>query len=283
MNQRRCAQQALCLAALLLAGCATAAPTPMAPADVPAALQALSAQRLLLLGEQHDADAHQALQRATVAHLAQQGRLAALVLEMAERGTHTRGLAQSATEADVQARLQWNNDGWPWARYGPVVMAAVHASVPVLGGNQPRSDMRAAMADATLDARLGPDALARQRENIDQGHCGLLPAGQLAPMARIQIARDRAMAQTLTEAASRAASDQVVVLVAGTEHVRRGLGVPVHLPPEWAARSQVVVMHGGAATPASQTGADHLWLTPATEPKDHCAELRQRWGQPAAK
>lgn len=275
--------RALWLGALLLAGCATAVPRPLTPADVPAALQALPPAHLLLLGEQHDADAHQALQRATVAHLAQQGRLAALVLEMTDRGAHTRDVSQGATDAEVQARLQWNNEGWPWDRYGPVVMAAVRAGVPVLGGNQPRSDMRAAMANATLDASLSPEALARQRENIAQGHCGLLPASQLAPMARIQIARDRAMAQTLAEAASRAASDQLVVLVAGTEHVRRGLGVPAHLAPEWAARTQVVVMHGGAATPASQTGADHLWLTPATEPKDHCAELRQRWGQPAAK
>ncbi len=283
MNRRRYAVQALCLAALMLAGCATAVPTSLTPADVPAALQALGSTRLLLLGEQHDANAHQALQRATVAHLARQGRLAALVLEMTERRTHTRGLAPGATEAEVLAQLQWNQDGWPWERYGPVVMAAVRAGVPVLGGNQPRADMRAAMTDATLDASLGPQALARQRENIAQGHCGLLPTSQLAPMARIQIARDRAMAQTLTEAASQAASDQVVVLVAGTEHVRRDLGVPVHLPPEWAARSQVVVMHSGTPTTASQAGADHLWLTPPTEPKDHCAELRQRWGQPAAK
>lgn len=283
MNRRRCALQALCLAALLLAGCATAVPTPMAPADVPAALQALPAKRLLLLlGEQHDADAHQALERATVTHLAQQGRLAALVLEMADRGTHTRTLAPSATDAEVLAHLQWHNDGWPWERYGPVVMAAVRAGVPVLGGNQARADMRAAMADATLDASLSPEALARQRENIAQGHCGLLPASQLAPMARIQIARDRAMAQTLLEAAASATDDQVLVLVAGTEHVRRGLGVPAHLPPEWATSSQVVVMHSGAPKPDSKAGADHLWLTPTTDPKDHCAGLRQRWGRPAA-
>ena len=218
-----------------------------------------------------------------MAHLAQQGRLAALVLEMAERGQHTRGLPATATEDEVQARLQWHTDGWPWARYGPMVMAAVRADVPVLGGNQPRAEMRAAMANAALDASLAPDALAQQRENIAQGHCGLLPVSQLAPMARIQIGRDRAMAQVLLEAVSAARADQVVVLVAGSEHVRRALGVPAHLPGEWAAHSQVVVMHGGTPTPAASHGADRLWLTPPTEPKDHCAELRQRWGQPAAK
>ncbi len=282
MKRLRRTTHAVCLTALLLTGCAAPPRTHVSPADVPVALEALPPARLLLLGEQHDAEAHQALQHATVAHLAQQGRLAALVLEMAERGTHTRGVARDASEAEVQTRLRWNHDGWPWERYGAVVMAAVRAGVTVLGGNQPRADMRMAMADTTLDARLGSEALARQRENIAQGHCGLLPTRQVAPMARIQIARDRAMAQTLGEASAAAVDKQAVVLVAGTEHVRRDLGVPAHLPPEWAARSLVVVMHSGAPNTASHAGADRLWLTPATPPQDHCADLRQRWGAPAA-
>lgn len=270
--------RAVCLSLLLLGGCATSGSGTLSPAEVPAALQALPPARLLLLGEQHDADAHQALQRATVAHLAEQGRMAALVMEMADRGHDTRTLTPGATETEVQARLRWNDEGWPWTRYGPVVMAAVRAGVPVLGGNQPRAEMRAAMANAALDASLSPHSLGRQRENIDRGHCGLLPASQLAPMARIQIARDRAMAQTLTEAAAAASSDdQVVVLVAGAEHVRRGLGVPAHLAPDWTAKTQVVLLHSGALVAASREGTDHVWLTPATPPRDHCAELRERF------
>ncbi|MFN3830549.1 MAG: ChaN family lipoprotein, partial [Tepidimonas ignava] len=96
-------------------------------------LAAIGRPRWLLLGEQHDADAHQALQAAVVQVLAEQGRLAALVLEMAERGQNTRALAPNAPQAAVQAALQWNDRGWPWRRYGPVVMTAVRAGVPVLG------------------------------------------------------------------------------------------------------------------------------------------------------
>ena len=92
------------LLAVVLAGCATRPLGVLSPADVPAALSEMPTHQLLLLGEQHDADAHQALERATVAHLAQSGRLTTLVLEMAERGAHTRGLAADATEADVRSR-----------------------------------------------------------------------------------------------------------------------------------------------------------------------------------
>lgn len=275
MNRLRCLMGTL-LFGVMLAGCAAPPSLPMSPFDVPQALQALPPARLLLLGEQHDADAHQALAQHTVQQLAAEGRLAALVLEMAERGTHTRGLAREATEAEVQARLQWNDDGWPWGRYGPTVMAAVRAGVPVLGGNQPRTDMRAAMADATLDAALTPTALARQREHIDLGHCKLLPASQLAPMARIQIARDRDLAQTLVEAAAGRGSGQMVVLVAGAEHVRRGLGVPAHLGHAWADQTQAVLMHSGPLSPGASEGFDRVWQTAPTPARDHCTDLRQR-------
>ncbi|MFN3924832.1 MAG: SDR family oxidoreductase, partial [Pseudarthrobacter sp.] len=49
----------------------------------------------------HDADAHQWLQAAAVQALAREGRLAALVLEMAERGTDTAALAAAVGNLQV--------------------------------------------------------------------------------------------------------------------------------------------------------------------------------------
>ena len=46
-------------------------------------------------------------------------------------------------------------------------------------------------------------------------------------MARVQIARDRSIAQTVAQAAL---PGKVVVLLAGSGHVNRELGVPHHLP-----------------------------------------------------
>ena len=192
-----------CLATL--AGCAgpalkaTPSPSTQAAAVVPAAawperLQQWLPADVLLLGEQHDAPDHQRLQREAVAWLASRGQLAALVMEMAERGRSTQGLPRDASEAQAQAALQWDDAAWPWKAYGPVVMAAVGAGVPVLGGNLPRTRMRAAMADATLDQHLPAPALAEQQQAMRDGHCGLLPESQIAPMTRIQIARDASLA-----------------------------------------------------------------------------------------
>ena len=278
---------AVAAALALLGGCAVpgnaprptaanAADAPIALADWPARVAALPAVPVLLLGEQHDAPEHQQLQREAVQTLAAQGRLAALVMEMAERGHSTAGLPRTATATEVQAALRWQDTAWPWAAYGPVVMAAVQAGVPVLGGNLPRSQMRAAMQNAAWDAHLPPAALAQQHTAIRDGHCGLLPEAQIGPMARIQIARDAAMAQTAHEALQ---PGRTVVLVAGNGHVLRRLGVPTHWPTDF--KSKVVAAQQGQAQAAIKTEADWVVLTPALPPRDACAELRERWQAPA--
>jgi uncharacterized iron-regulated protein len=227
--------------ALLLAGCASPAIEDVQGVDA------------LLLGEQHDAGAQPALQERYVRRLAERGRLGAVALEMAERGASTATLPAGASEPEVRAALRWNAQAWPWERYGPAVMAAVRAGVPVLGANLPREQMREAMEDGSLDALLPGPAIKAQQQAIRRGHCEMLPEHQVRPMTRIQIARDRAMAQTLESALARG---KTVVLIAGAGHVQPDVGVPLHLPP--AVRVRPLVL------PAEETG------------KDYCADLRRQ-------
>ncbi|MBA2962992.1 MULTISPECIES: ChaN family lipoprotein [Ramlibacter] len=241
---------AIGLALLALAACA-----PMTPR-----LQDLVQADVVLLGELHDDAGHQSTHRQVVQEFAGQGRLAALALEMAEEGTTTAGLPPTAGEATVLRALRWNDEAWPWDAYGPAVMAAVAAGVPVLGANLPRAQLRAAMADASLDDRLDAAALAAQREAIRTGHCDLLPTAQLGLMVRVQVARDLAMARTIESALVRG---RTVVLLAGSGHVDPALGVPRHLPPRLVVRSV------------------RLPRTADSEAKDYCAGLRRQIGQPA--
>ena len=232
----------------------------------------------LLMGEQHDAPEHQRIEREVIEALAAKGQLAALALEMAEQGQDTRQLAPKATEAQVRSALGWNDAGWPWKAYGPVVMAAVQAGVPVLGANLPRARMKDAMSDVSLDAQLSPEALKAQQDAVRTGHCNALPESQIGPMTRIQIARDRAMAQTLIQAKS---PGKTVVLVSGAGHSPRVLGVPQHLPTEMEVR--VVRLVAGDAPDADNKGPavyDAVWLTPALPPRDYCADFKA--ARPAA-
>ena len=263
------------VAVLVAAALVSCSALPRAQAD----LQGLLPTPLLLVGEQHDAPEHQALQRDTVRQLAARGELSAVVLEMVEQGRDTRGLPADASEARVRDALDWSSDrnsgAWPWAVYGPVVMAAVRAGVPVLGGNLPRAQMRTVMSELSLDTTLPPDALRRQREAIRDGHCQLLPDTQIAPMTRIQLARDRAMAQT---ALSSLAPGRTVLLIAGNGHVQRDLGVPRHLPAGQPHRV-VIALAGDVVGAADPAVADRQWVTPPRPPKDHCADMRQQMGR----
>jgi uncharacterized iron-regulated protein len=240
---------ALTLAVLLAAGgCSGVTPR----------LQDLQGADVVLLGEQHDDAGHQRAHADAVRALAAQGRLAALAIEMAESGTGTAGLPRDADEQQVRSALRWSEDGWPWQAYAPAIMAAVGAGVPVLGANLPRTRLRMVMADASLDAHLDAEALAAQREAIRAGHCDLLPAQQLQPMVRVQVARDRAMADTVRAAA---VPGKTVLLLAGSGHVDPKLGVPRHLPPSLNVRP--LVLARSAEAPA----------------KDYCEEMRRQMGR----
>lgn len=95
----------------LLLGCA--APVRL-PGGWPESLAALMPADIILLGEQHDAPAHQAMEAAAVQWLVAQGRLSALVLEMAEAGHSTAALPADADEASARAALVWDERLWPW-------------------------------------------------------------------------------------------------------------------------------------------------------------------------
>jgi len=265
----------VCTAAMaLVGGCAARpeAPIVQAPgseaAQTSARLETLLPAGAVILGEQHDAAEHQRIEQQVVALLAAKGVLAAVTLEMADTGASTSALKPSATEQQVRNALNWNDKGWPWASYGPAVMTAVRAGVPVMGANLPRAQMPASMADSQLDGHLPGPALKAQQQLIRIGHCNLLPESQITPMTRIQIARDITMANTLAQAAL---PGKTVLLLAGSGHADRLLGVPQHLPADLKAKA--VRLRAGAAATESSEAFDAVWVTPALPEKDYCEGL----------
>ncbi|MGC9237838.1 MAG: ChaN family lipoprotein [Thiomonas sp.] len=237
---------------------------------------------LCMLGEQHDHPDHHAVQAWIVTALAQRGQLAALALEMADAGLRFDG-PRDAPEATVRASLHWDEDGWPWALYAPPLMAAVRAGVPVVGVNLPQARMRPAMQQARWDDSVPPAVRQRILDDVAESHCGLLPASQLPAMARIQFARDDSMAAhclALTQ------PGKTVVLLTGSFHANRTLGIALHLAahaaqtPPGVPRPLTVfslLLQGLAPDLQAErpSGYDAVWFTPGTPPVDHCAELRK--------
>ena len=243
--------------ALLLWGCAAA-----------------QAATLLIFGEQHDQPDQQRQVAAEVQRLAAAGQLAAVVLEMAEAPHSTAALPRDAAAEQVREALQWR--GWPWEAYAEVVMNAVRAGVPVLGGNLPREAMRLAMADATLDARADAAVRARLTDAVRSGHCHLLPATQEPGMVRIQIARDLSMAAVAATALQAAPAENTVLLLTGAMHASRAHGVPLHLPPTQPLRVVLFSPAGDGLV------ADEHRSALVTPQPDACEALRKRLASPAS-
>ena len=241
-----------------------------AAAQTEVRLNALLPADVLLIGEQHNAAEHHRIEQQLVSSLAVQGLLAAMALEMAEVGVSTAHLQPSATEEQTRRALKWDDKGWPWADYGPVVMTAVQAGVPVLGANLPRAQMQGSMNDSKLDAQLPGPALKAQQQGIRIAHCNLLPESQITPMTRIQVARDITMADTIHQLVF---PGKVVVLLAGNGHVDRHLGVPQHLRADLKTKS--LHLRAGQVTGTDRADAfDSVWTTPALPDTDYCAELK---------
>lgn len=239
-----------------------------------------------------------------VLEMAMQGNSTASLVSLGSNGGNGDRYDKEASEAAVRAALKWDEQAWPWAAYAPAIMAAVRAGVPVMGSNMPRSQMGAAMQQPDLDQRLNGPALKAQQQLIRLGHCNLLPESQISPMTRIQIARDVAMANAVANAVVQAHADsalatpvqpsntisagnavsagdaeraaKTVVLLAGSGHVDRALGVPQHLPPGLKIKSVLLVAGGASDAGGKASDFDAVWPAAPVPAKDYCAGLKAR-------
>jgi uncharacterized iron-regulated protein len=308
------AARAIALAAALaaLAGCSAApagrdgaghgTPAPAdratvpAPDDVPALAaepgaiaDAMRGAPVVLLGELHDNPAHHALRAQALARLLAEGARPAIAFEQFDRERQPDlDAARRERPRDPDAMIaRAGGPGWDWALYRPLVALALEHELPIVAANLSRAEATrvvregiGAAFDAPLRSRLGLDALpaalldAHARE-VDDGHCGLMPAAMLGPMARAQIARDVALAQAIAPHAQRG-----VVLIAGNGHVRRDLGVPRWLPPGLPVLAIGFVERDASDSPAA--GAfDRVVTTAGVARTDLCEALRGRPPGPA--
>lgn len=245
----------------------------------------------VLLGEKHDNPDHHAMQGQLLASLFQQHRVARLAFEMLDSASQER-LDQIYTQrpetlAELKTYLDWDEEGWDWTYYGPLLQAGYQAGVPLFAANIDTDTMRAVYASelpAAIATVLDAEVTARLNQDVDESHCGLLPESQFPAMVRVQQSRDNAMAQALGPVSN----EGVNVLVAGNFHVRRDLGVAnylLHGQPELAPRAIVALgmieVQPEVTDPADyleQFNAvrayDYIWFTPAISDEDYCASLR---------
>lgn len=228
----------------------------------------------VLVGERHDNPDHHALQLWLLQALAQRREQGSVLLEMLnpdQQGKVVRvqeSIARGQRPADLPAALGWQS-GWKWELYAPLVEYALAQPYPLLQANLDRAEISAIYRSKPQLTGIATPARAALLEQIRVSHCDMLPEAQLPAMLAVQQQRDRRMAQQLSVAPKPA------ILLAGAFHVRRDLGVPLHLKSGGAAGTRVLMLaEAGETVEAKQ--ADFVWFTPAQSRQDPCGPLRDK-------
>ncbi len=196
--------------------------------------------------------------------------------------------------------LEWDKTGWPPARiYRPLLAATLAAKLPIATGDPPRDRVRAVArsglsvvppeerARLRLDSPMPPALLYALRQDLVDGHCGVLSGETVARMAAAQRYRDAHLADALLAAAERD-RDGFAILIAGNGHVRSDRGVPWHIrlraPEKMLVSSYLLVEVEEGKTdpeayvprdPEGKPAADLMIFTPRAERVDPCEAMRK--------
>jgi uncharacterized iron-regulated protein len=287
--------------AVLVAWLGAAQPAPaMSAVQIdakPAALARIMAERRnVLLGEVHDNGEQHALRVAALRQRIEEGARPALVFEQfdRERQADIDRVRQDRPDADALIAAVGARN-WDWKHYRPFVQIALDHDLPIVAANLSRADAMKVAAigwdgifDASTQASLGLDRLPAEfveahERAVARGHCDLLPASALAPMARAQIARDIVLARSLRPYLARG-----VVLLSGNGHVRKDIGVPVWLSADERRDVLSIGLLERDSEKAILDAAEHsaqfdvVIETAAAERPDPCVALRKRL-QPVAR
>ncbi|MGE7992702.1 ChaN family lipoprotein [Pseudomonas sp. NPDC089554] len=236
-------------------------------------VQALADAPRVLVGEKHDNPDHHRLELWLLRALQTQRPQGSLLLEMLQSEQQPRVdaiKAQPTLPEDLPKALDWQ-EGWSWQSYGPIVQYALTHQLPLLAADLSKAEVRKVYREQPVLAGAqsnAPAVKAALLEDVRAGHCGLLPESQLPAMLAIQQQRDRRMAERLL------ATAQPALLIAGSYHARKDLGVPLHLADLGAKGASKVLLLVEVGEVVEPGAADYVWYTAALPEQDYCAGLR---------
>ena len=241
---------------------------------------------VLLLGEIHDNPRHHQVRADILRSLNNPGW--SVVAEHLDAGE------QALTTPDLLSGLQaagFNAHAWRWPLHQPVFEAAFQRQMRVFGGNLRSTDVKGIYSSKGESAPAGLNALLAKaildthqqqalRHEIDQGHCGAMPASQFDNMLAVQRTRDAAMAQA-------AMQHLPAVVLAGNGHVWQHLGVPQVLRANRPELTTVSVLFMEASTEHSPEQrqawlaslahqADWVWVGAPMDRPDPCLAFKAK-------
>ena len=116
---------------------------------------------------------------------------------------------------------------------------------------------------------------------IDRSHCGMLQPKHLPPLVKMQAAKDASFALSLWQAYE---AGSAPVLISGSVHVRKDIGVPVYLLQTGYSVMSVAFLEVDPelvdATDyelsEDESSYDFIYFTPGSRALDPCVEFKQQ-------
>lgn len=233
-------------------------------------LTQLASQSRVIIGEKHDNQYHHDIEYWLMTELPKKRPQGAVLLEMltpnqqslVDNTKKRYSGSEYLRDERLMAALKWNS-GWPWKWYGNIVKAGLSADYPLLAANIDRSEISSAYKNPPIiNGKHSTDPSVRQliQKTIEFSHGGELDKTQAEKMTVIQQLRDRAMAKSLLDAPAPA------LLIAGSFHATKVMGVPLHIADLAPNENVTVVIMTEEGSDVTSVHADYLWITPAALP-----------------
>jgi uncharacterized iron-regulated protein len=240
----------------------------------------------VLIGEKHDNEDHHRLELQLLESLLNKPHTH-VVFEMLtdKQQNNIASLTLNDSKDQIHKKLAWNDKGWPWKDYAPLIQFSLLKGAMINAGNIDRATIMQIYTQKNNDT-LFSQARFRTSKNISkaakdqilnqvfESHCQLMAKAKLVPMMTIQLARDASMANAML------ASEEPSILFAGSFHTQKNMGVPLHLRQVTKQTSKTLLLaevRPNQQQPedyASLSEADYIWFTPKQVEKDYCNELR---------
>ncbi len=249
-------------------------------------------QQVILLGETHSNPDHHIGQANIIEKWLSAEQPSALVFEMLAYDDWKQSTNSMYSLEDLHKKLENVSGRWDWEIYKPILEVQMKHQLPMAGANLTRAQLdeassgekcRVIRQGASLEfcSSLAEDQQATIKKLIFDAHCGYLPLGRTESLMRIQLAKDASFALSVANMGN----THKVALIAGAVHVRKDIGVPVHLQRLGKQSVSIAFMNVDPDKLSVEKYIDHaninqqfdyIYFTPSERNQDPCVEFAEQ-------